>query len=306
MPHEPFPDSPVSVAVQSVLYLTPVPSLLRMLEALDNSASVGKTELMCERIVVVLGDASPTRLVAEQELEEMRSRFTHLDEIVYTYFGENVGTSRGHNLLAALSDTDLVVFSNPDVVCDARAPWRMASVLNDPTVGMVEAKQLPVEHPKEYDPSTGLTSWATTAFAMTRREVFDRLEGFDAQTFFMYCDDVDYSWRVREAGLGVVFHPAAVVFHDKRLHVDGSWMPTSAEHFFSAQAALLLAHKWSRDDVVERVMKQYQKSGIPQQASAVEEFVRRRDEGGLVRPHDPENTIGTFVGYRYTEHRFEL
>jgi GT2 family glycosyltransferase len=303
---EQFPDAPVRVAVQSVLYQTPFASIVRMLEALDNSARLGRTELLCERLVVVLGDASPVRVIGEDALATLRARFTHLDGIDYSYFGENVGTSRGHNALARRSDTDLIVTSNPDVVPDARALWRMATVFNDPEVGIVEAKQLPVEHPKDYDVDTGFTSWATTAFAMTRRTVFEEVDGFDDQTFFLYCDDVDYSWRVREAGYRVVFLPAAVVFHDKPLDVNGKWMPTRAEHFFSPQAALLLAHKWSRDDVVTRISRQYERSKIPEQAAAVQEFEKRRDNGELVDRHDPDNKIATFVGYRYTEHRFAL
>ena len=306
MAQEPFPDAPVSVAVQSVLYQTPRPALERMLEALDNSAEIGRRELFCDRLVVQLGDASGTPLVSSEDLDEMRARFTNLDEIRYTYFDENVGTSRGHNALAQLSDAEFLVTSNPDVVAEGRALWRMATVFNDAQVGMVEAKQLPVEHPKDYDMSTGFTSWATTAFAMTRRSIFDELGGFDARTFFMYCDDVDYSWRVREAGYQVVFHPAAIVFHDKQLTVKGRWMPTAAEHFYSAQAALLLPYKWSRDDVVETVMAQYQKSGIAQQEAAVKEFLKRRDGGELVKRLDPENKVATFVGYRYAENRFEL
>ena len=306
MTGEPFPDSPVSVAIQSVLYQTPVASLERMLEALDNSAVIGRTELYCERMVVLLGDASPVRLLTDADVEALRERFPHIDEISYTWFAENVGTSRGHNALARLADTQLIVTSNPDVVADGRALWRMAAVFNDPAVGMVEAKQLPIEHPKDYDVDTGFTSWATTAFAMTRRSLFDRLGGFDEKTFFMYCDDVDYSWLVREAGYSVVFHPAAVVFHDKRLTVDGHWMPTWAEKFYSAQAALLLAHKWSRDDVVERVLEGYESSDQDEYRAAAEEFVSRRDSGLLVDRHDEDNQIATFVGHRYTEHRYAL
>jgi GT2 family glycosyltransferase len=303
---EPFPFSPVDVVVQSVLYQTPLASIVRMLEALDNSADLGRTELMCERLVVVLGDASPVRAIGDEELEDLRTRFQHLDAIIYTHFGENVGTSRGHNELSRLSDAELIVFSNPDVVPDARALWRMATVFNDPGVGMVEAKQLPVEHPKDYDVGTGFTSWATTAFTMTRRLAFDQMDGFDAQTFFLYCDDVDYSWRLREAGYQVIFLPSAVVFHDKPLDVDGTWLPTKAERFFSPQAALLLAHKWSRDDILTKVMRQYERSRIPEHAAAVKEFLRRRDNDELVEQHDPDNEIATFVGFRYTEHRFAL
>ena len=157
-----------------------------------------------------------------------------------------------------------------------------SAAISDPTVGFVEAKQLPIEHPKQYSGTTGFTSWATTAFAMTPRDLFLELDGFDAQTFFMYCDDVDYSWRVREAGKQVVFQPAAVVFHDKYLDNDGRWMPTSAEVRFSSDEA------------------------SPEEKAAAAEFRRRERHGTLVEPRDPQHKIGTFAKGRYAEHRYSL
>ncbi len=208
--------------------------------------------------------------------------------------------------MAAESDTDFIVLANPDVVVDALAIWRMVAVFNDESVGMVEAKQLPVEHPKDYDQHTGYTSWASGAFSMIRRELFEAVGGYDAQSFFMYCDDVDLSWRVRESGRSIVFHPSAVVFHDKRLTVEGKWQPTAAEHYFSAQAALLLRHKWSRDDLVERVLKIYDASEMTEHRDAAEEFRRRRDAGNLAQQRDPDHEIGQFVDYQYAEHRYAL
>jgi GT2 family glycosyltransferase len=294
------------VAVQTVLYQTSYASLTRALEALDNSAMVGKRDLFCSRFVVLFGDASPVPVLNERNLADLRARFSNLDEIVYHDFKENTGTSKGQNALAELADTDFVVMANPDVVVDALAVWRMVAVFNDPSVGMVEAKQLPVEHPKDYDQHTGFTSWASGAFSMIRREVFVEVGGYDAQSFFLYCDDVDLSWRVRETGRTIVFHPTALVFHDKRLTVEGRWQPTAAEHYYSAQAALLLRHKWSRDDLVERVLNVYDKSDVAEHQAAAEEFRRRRDAGELVAQHDPDHVIGQFVDYQYAEHRYAL
>ena len=182
----------------------------------------------------------------------------------------------------------------------------MVAVFNDAAVGMVEAKQLPVEHPKDYDRITGFTSWASGAFSMIRRAVFEEVGGYDAQSFFMYCDDVDLSWRVRETGRQIVFHPAAVVFHDKSLTVDGKWKPTSAEHYYSAQAALLLRHKWSRDDLVDRVLAIYDKSETVEHRQAAEEFRRRRAAGELVPQRDPDHRVGQFIDYTYARHRYTL
>ncbi|MET0820412.1 MAG: hypothetical protein ABWY58_05575 [Aeromicrobium sp.] len=301
------PNNPASIAIQTILFNTPLDRLERTLEAFDNTARLGTRDLMNSGLTILIGDASPQRTVYEAQLDEWKARFTHLADIRYTFFNRNVGTSRGHNRLAAsFTDSEYIVTSNPDIIVEPRALWRMLTVFNDQQVGMVEAKQLPIEHPKDYDPGTGQTSWATTAFAMTPRSLFDELGGFDQKTFFMYCDDVDYSWRVREAGRSVIFQPASVVFHDKHLNTEGAWMPTGAEVKHSASAALLLAHKWSRPDLVKSILASFKASKKTAQKEAAAEFEKAFKAGRLVEPRDPQHKIATFVGSHYAQHRFSL
>lgn len=305
---EPRLDEPVIVGVQSLLFHTPLDGVERMLEALDNSSRIGQSEGMCSGFVVTLGDASSERLLSDEQLDELRARLPHIHQLRYHFFDGNVGTSRGHNEMAELlEDPQYIVFSNPDVVVEPRAIWRMVAAFKDTSVGFVEAKQLPIEHPKDYAGTTGFTSWATTAFAMTPRELFFELGGFDAQTFFMYCDDVDYSWRVRESGRRVVFQPAAVVFHDKYLNTDGRWMPTSAEVRFSAEAGLLIAHKWSKNGLVKSILRRFEsEDASAEEKAAAVEFRRRQRQGTLVEQRDRQHLIGTFSKGRYAEHRYSL
>jgi GT2 family glycosyltransferase len=305
---EPRLDGPVIVGVQSLLFHTPLESVERMLEALDNSSRIGQSEGLCSGFVVTLGDASSERLLSDEQLDALRARLPHIHQLRYHFFDANVGTSRGHNEMAQLlDDPHYIVFSNPDVIVEPRAIWRMVAAFKEPSVGFVEAKQLPIEHPKQYASGTGFTSWATTAFAMTPRDLFLELGGFDAQTFFMYCDDVDYSWRVRESGRQVVFQPAAVVFHDKYLDNDGRWMPTSAEVRFSAEAGLLIAHKWSKPGLVKSILRRFESDDASrEEKAAAAEFRRRQREGTLVEPRDPDHLIGTFSKGRYAEHRYSL
>ncbi len=53
----------------------------------------------------------------------------------------------------------------------------------------------------------------TGACLATPREVFERLGGFDALTFPVTCNDADYCCRVRQAGLKVIYEPAATLYH---------------------------------------------------------------------------------------------
>lgn len=302
---EPIPAQPGTLACLTVLYHNEPASVVSMLEAFDHATRIGRESRCASEVTVALGDASPFAIFDEAAIEALQERLGHI-RIHYTWFDENTGTSRGQNRLARETQSDHVLLYNPDVLPDARALWRMMAILDDPQVGLVEAKQLPVEHPKDYDTGTGLVSWGSGAFSMVPRHVFDEVGGFDEDTFFLYCDDVDLSWRIREKGYAVVHQPAAVVFHDKSLSTSGRWVPTTAERYYSAEAALLLAHKWSRDDIVERLTTAFAEAEDEERQKALEEFERRRAAGTLAPRRDPEHQVGVFVKGNYAPHRYPL
>lgn len=54
--------------------------------------------------------------------------------------------------------------------------------------------------------------WVSGVCLMTPRELFNRLGGLD-EGFFMYWEDADYCYRVREAGLRRAYVPGAAVRH---------------------------------------------------------------------------------------------
>ncbi|WCK16161.1 glycosyltransferase family 2 protein [Agrobacterium tumefaciens] len=294
-----------SIQVQSVLYNMDQFSIRRSLEALARSVDLAVSEGLSSRVKVVYGDTSSKRCLQDLDLQSLKQEFSWAFEISYVFFDENIGSANGHNRLATGCDTDYLLILNPDVVVSPRLLHHMLSPFADRSVGMVEAKQLPIEHPKTYDPSTGVTSWATTACALTPTTLFRTLEGFDSTSFFLYCDDVDYSWRVREAGYKVIFTPAAVVFHDKRISPKGEWRPSSAEVRYSAEAALMMAHKWSRPDIVANIAKMYL-DGSEEQVLALKKFRSMEQRGELPSPRDSEHKVGEFEGYFYAKHRYPL
>lgn len=52
------------------------------------------------------------------------------------------------------------------------------------------------------------------AFLMLRREVYDRIGGLD-ESYFMYGEDIDYSWRIRLAGWKNYYMPTTHIIHYK-------------------------------------------------------------------------------------------
>lgn len=138
-------------------------------------------------------------------------------EIIQT--GYNGGFSVGSNTSARSGKSPFVLFLNVDTEISADAFINLEKAINsyDSSVGVFEMRQIPYEHPKYYDPVTLETTWATGAAMVVRREVFEKLGGFD-ETIFMYCEDVDFSWRIRLAGYKIIYLPECTVKH----YIDGS------------------------------------------------------------------------------------
>ena len=220
-----------SVGVQSVLYMTEHKAIERAVAALARSAELASK--ICPTVTINYGDSSPRPCLDAKQLDYLRQRYSWV-QIIYTFFDRNLGSAGGHNVLAKSNEADIFLIQNPDVIVAPRLIETMLTEFNTPEVGMVEAKQLPIEHPKEYDPQTGETAWASTACTMIPATLFRELNGFDSDSFFLYCDDVDFSWRVRLKGLRIIFQPAAVAFHDKRLSQEAQWVSSAAERYYSA------------------------------------------------------------------------
>lgn len=301
---------PASIQIQSVIYKNDQASLRQALDNLANAIRVDReSDHALSWVCVCYGDASPQPVFTPQEVEALQQHYQPFFEFRYQFFNKNTGTAAGHNRMAEDCEADYLQIMNPDVVVSPHLFKNLLTPFFVPELraGMTEARQTPIEHHKEYDPKTGVTSWAATALALFPVKVFRQVGGFDADTFFMYCDDVDFSWMVREAGYQVIYVPSAVVFHAKSLSATGNWQPTSAELYYSAEASLLMYQKWSNPQLLHQVLQSFLGSaeGTPQR-KAGEEFLKRRREGRLPRPRDPQHKIADFVGYGYGASRFSV
>lgn len=296
-----------TLQIQAIIYKNEKNALIRSLNsiksALDACTSYNKA---FNSVKVCYGDASPERIFSEEEIEMLNKKYEKLFSINYTYFDFNTGTSKGHNLLAKNCQSDYLILMNPDIIFSPTFLMEVIKPFNDTDVGVVEGRQVPIEHPKEYDISTGETSWSSGACTVIKTDLFHQVNGYDEKTFFMYCDDVDLSWRIRLLGKKIIYQPRAMVFHAKRLSSKGQWQPTPAEIYYSAEAALLMAYKWSNQKLLSKLISGFKTSKDENLRKAVNNFEMRKEKSLLPKQLDKEHKVSQFIDGNYAKHRFLL
>lgn len=288
--------------MQVVLFQNDIRELTRALQSVTNALRNATPAI--GDWTVAFGDSSPSPVLDRETIDQYKSWCADAGgSFEFVFFGANLGHGGGHNRLHEGASEDLLLILNPDGVLAPDTIVRLVEALTA-GVGVVDARQLPMEHPKEYDPLTGEASWSSLACALTPSAVFRSVGGIDHDTFFMYCDDVDYSWRVRLSGLSAKYCPQARMFHDKRIDASGSFVAGETERYYSAEAALMLAYKYSRDDVLRNLEAQMAQSSDSYLTRALSEFHSRRDRGQLPERIDGGNVVAEFTEGTYGVHRF--
>lgn len=278
-------------------------SVVSIANAVKNSAN---NNGYVKKIEIAFGDASPESIVDKNFIDSLNSDFGEYINVSYQFFGFNSGTSKGQNILFKDCKTEYLMIYNPDIVV---APdyflTMMKKYLMDKTsnIGMIEARQTPIEHPKNYNPSTGEELWGAMACVIIPSAVYRELGGLDEENFFMYCDDVDFSWRVRLSGRKIMYSPNSPVFHGHRLDSFGKLVASEAERYYSAESALLMAYKWSNEKRLKNLIAICSK-GDKYQKKALEYFNKRRNEGTLPKQLDKNHRIASFTIDGYSQNRY--
>ncbi|NLF01782.1 MAG: glycosyltransferase family 2 protein [Anaerolineales bacterium] len=198
-------------------------------------ASIFRTEPDVE--IVVVDNASTDDAVARLAAEFPSVRTVQRRE--------NGGFGAGNNTGAAAATGDFLAFINPDaVVTDGWLEALVGPLATDASLGLVTPKVLLCADPgrinvaglnvhlsgiatcrglqasrSAFDQTEEVAAVSGSAFAV-RREVFERVGGFD-EDLFLYFEDVDLSARVWLAGYRCLYVPRAVVLHDyDRVRVD--------------------------------------------------------------------------------------
>ncbi len=92
--------------------------------------------------------------------------------------------------------------------------------------------------PHEIDSPSG-------AFFLVKKEVIDQVGLLD-ERFFMYGEDLDWSYRIKKAGWSIIFYPYVSVLHKKwqsgKGHSDETQRHETQKHFFEAMQLFYKKH----------------------------------------------------------------
>lgn len=151
--------------------------------------------------------------LAQKMLSDVRDRFASVE--IET--GKNIGFGRRHDLNIRKSPSRFCLVVNVDMeftenTIAALVESALKDIARGCKVASWESRQIPFEHPKYYDPVTGATPWVSHACVLMDKELFEKVGGYD-QNIFMYCEDVELSFRFRLHGYWLRYVPNSVVKH---------------------------------------------------------------------------------------------
>lgn len=230
--------SPVQYRVSLVIVNWKTPDLLaRCLESLATDRGFSEFE-----IIVVDNDSG------DESVPMLKSRFAHVKLIENK---GNYGFSKGCNQAIDISAGKYILLLNPDTVIVDNAVSIMADYLDEnPEVGAVGPRVLNADgslqlacrrsfpsisasffrltylsllfpkHPAvakynltNADPNQFLAVDALSGSAMmVRRSIIENIGLLD-EDIFMFGEDIDWCWRIKETGAEVMYIPTASVYH---------------------------------------------------------------------------------------------
>lgn len=196
---------------------------------------------------------------------------TKFPGVQFFWNGENIGFGKANNELLKYAKGDHILFLNPDTIvpedCFSRCigffkKQRDAGALG---VRMIDGSGVFLPESKRGFPNASASFYKITglgklfprskifaayhaghlpeketnrvdvlagAFMMISKAVLEKVEGFD-EAFFMYGEDIDLSYRIKQAGFANYYFPETTIIHFKGESTNKS-SPSYNKHFYGA------------------------------------------------------------------------
>lgn len=170
--------------------------------------------------VILVNDGKDLRVA---ELSEEYNTVRHIAS-------EHVGLSTARNLGARAASGEILAYTDDDCIVEPDwLRWIAHQFQQSPSIGCVGGPNIPPPPETRRQaciaaspggPAHVLLSDTTAEHLpgcnlTVRKSVFEEVGGFD-RTFWAAGDDVDFCWRILDAGYDLAFQPSAFVWHHRR------------------------------------------------------------------------------------------
>lgn len=225
----------MKIAIGIVTYKTPKKDLRKWITSLKSSISRinDSLEIPDFEIFTIDNSNEKVKIPTKLNVHSLSSR-------------GNIGYTKAINLLINQSiyklGFDYFLTANPDGVFHPDFFNNLIPFIHRFPNTVIESIQFPEEHLKKYDPITLDVPWASGCCTLYPASVLNKV-GLMDEEFFMYIEDVDFSWRCRLDGISVKICPGAKYGHytlnRPHLNTTEKFMFDSGRYF---------AHKWGNKE----------------------------------------------------------
>ena len=215
--------------------------------------------LITETLEALAGQTLPWRLIAfdNSSTDGTREALAAAGALIIDVAPGDYVPGRILNEGAQLSQGGIVVYLNSDCAPqDARWREEIVAPFSDPMVSAVFSRQVPrpgceplfaLDTENTFGDGSKQKTWRhcfSMASSAIRRSVWETMP-FD--TSLGYSEDIDWSWRVRNAGGSVLYAPGSVVMHSHNYSLSAFYRRQYGEG--KAEAAIFEWTPWQRSTV---------------------------------------------------------
>ena len=147
---------------------------------------------------------------------KLKEKKDQLDKFLsfHIFKAKNLGFGTGHNNNINKANSRFILVTNIDLEFEKDTLFNVIKyAMNDSLeVASWEIRQKPYEHPKYYNPVTLETNWSSSACILFRKSALDKIGGYE-EKIFMYGEDVELSYRLRDYGYKLKYYPKATCWH---------------------------------------------------------------------------------------------
>jgi glycosyltransferase involved in cell wall biosynthesis len=146
--------------------------------------------------------------------DEFKKKYAAIFNKIVITKNSNQGFGAGHNLNLSKASAEFFLVTNVDLEFEKDAIEQILKYVQESSsnVASWEFRQKPYEHPKYYNPVTLETKWSSSACILFKRDALLKVGGYESR-IFMYGEDVELSYRLRDQGYILQYCPKAVCWH---------------------------------------------------------------------------------------------